>query len=163
MTDKMREGEIALPFDPADRAEARVAFIGRIRSPWSRADCPKNILQARARGLPARIVLDPAYAQALTGLEPGRAIVVLYWMDRGGRGLLVQNPHHVAGQRGTFSIRSPNRPNPICMSTVLITSIDHKSGVIGIDATDAFDGTPVVDIKPWMPRVDVPPGWHPEE
>jgi tRNA (Thr-GGU) A37 N-methylase len=54
------------------------------------------------------------------------------------------------------------RPNPIALGTSVITALDPDTGVIGIDATDAFDGTPVLDIKPWISTVDVPPGWRPE-
>jgi tRNA (Thr-GGU) A37 N-methylase len=72
----------------------------------------------------------------------------------------VQSPRHTDGSRGVFALRSPVRPNPIALGTVVITSIDGNT--IGIDATDAWDGTPVLDIKPWIPTVDVPPGWRPE-
>jgi tRNA (Thr-GGU) A37 N-methylase len=67
----------------------------------------------------------------------------------------VQVPRHADGPRGTFALRSPVRPNPIALATAVITSLDGAT--IGIDATDAFDGTPVLDIKPWIDTVDVPP------
>ena len=85
---------------------------------------------------------------------------LLYWVDRGERDLIVQTPAHADGPRGTFALRSPVRPNPIALATVLITGID--GAVVEIDAIDAFDGTPLLDIKPWIETVDVPPGWHPE-
>jgi tRNA-Thr(GGU) m(6)t(6)A37 methyltransferase TsaA len=157
-----REGEIALPFDPADRIEAGLSFIGHIRSPWAKGTAPKNLRAARETGQGARVELDPAYAPALTGLEVGQAIQLLYWVDRGERDLLVQNPAHGRGHRGTFALRSPVRPNPIALGTVMITALDIAAGIIGIDATDAWDGTPVLDIKPWIDTVDVPPGWRPE-
>ena len=56
-----------------------------------------------------------------------------------------------------FTLRSPVRPNPVAMAAVTITSLDMQAGVIGIDATDAFDMTPVIDIKPWMGGIDIPP------
>ncbi|MDG3041626.1 TrmO family methyltransferase domain-containing protein [Roseicyclus marinus] len=157
-----REGEIALPFDPATRIEAGITFIGRIRSPWGKGTAPKNLRVARETGQGARVELDPAYGPALTGLEVGQAIQLLYWVDRGERDLLIQTPGHGNGPRGTFALRSPVRPNPIALGTVMITSLDPETGVIGIDATDAWDGTPVLDIKPWIGTVDVPPGWHPD-
>lgn len=157
-----REGEIALPFDPATRVEAGITFIGRIRSPWAKGTAPKNLRLARETGQGARVELDPVYAPALTGLKVGQAIQLLYWVDRGERDLLVQNPYHDKGLKGTFALRSPVRPNPIALGTVVITSLDIGTGVVGIDATDAWDGTPVLDIKPWFDTVDVPPGWHPE-
>ena len=157
LRDDIREGEAVLPFDPGDRAEAGVAFIGRIRSPWSKSDCPKNIGQARETGKPARIELDKAYARGLRGLEAGRAVVLLYWMDRGSRDLIVQAPRHADAPKGTFALRSPRRPNPIAMAVVRITDIDAEAGHIGIDAIDCFDGTPLLDIKPWFDGVDIPP------
>jgi tRNA (Thr-GGU) A37 N-methylase len=53
------------------------------------------------------------------------------------------------------------RPNPIALGTVVITSLALDTGIIGIDATDAYDGTPLLDIKPWIATIDVPPGWRP--
>ena len=154
---EIREGEERLPFDPAASDGPRVAFIGRIRSPWEKGTAPRNIGRARETGQGARIELEPGYARGLTGLKTGQPIIVMYWMDRGRRDLILQNPRHTDGPRGTFALRSPARPNPIAMSTVRITSLDLDKGVIGIDAIDCYDGTPVVDIKPWLETVDVPP------
>jgi tRNA (Thr-GGU) A37 N-methylase len=80
-------------------------------------------------------------------------------VDRGQRDLLVQSPRRADGPRGTFALRSPVRPNPIALATVVITGLDRN--VVEIDAIDAFDGTPILDIKPWLSTVDVPPGWRP--
>ena len=154
----IRDGEIQLDFDPAQRTEAGVTFIGHIRSDWSRGNSPRNITQARdAGGGKPRIELAPGYEAGLQGLDIGRPVWVLYWMDRGRRDLIVQSPRHAPELRGVFALRSPARPNPIAMAAVIITSINHQTGVVGIDATDAFDRTPVVDIKPWMAGIDVPP------
>jgi tRNA-Thr(GGU) m(6)t(6)A37 methyltransferase TsaA len=160
--DGPRPGEVALSFDPGDRAEAHLAFIGHIRSPWAKGTAPKNLRAARETGEGARIELLPDYAPGLAGLIVGQAIQVLYWVDRGQRDLIVQSPRHRDGPRGVFALRSPVRPNPIALGTSVITALDPDTGVIGIDATDAFDGTPVLDIKPWISTVDVPPGWRPE-
>ncbi|MFC6688795.1 SAM-dependent methyltransferase [Jhaorihella thermophila] len=160
MTDAqdIRAGEVPLDFDPAGRAHAGVTFIGRIRSDWSKGNAPRNISQAREMGGgDPRIELDPAYAPGLQGLEVGRPIWLLYWMNRGRRDLILQAPRHAPEPRGVFALRSPVRPNPIAMSAVVITSLDPKTGVIGIDATDAFDMTPLLDIKPWMAGIDIPP------
>lgn len=159
MSDKgIRPGEVQFPFDPGSRGDAQVAFIGHIRSPWQPGDAPRNIRQARERGCEgARIELAPGYGAALKGLEVGQAIWVLTWMDRSRRDLAQQKPGHVDGTRGTFSLRSPARPNPVAMSAVRITSLDAGAGTIGIDATDVYDQTPVIDLKPWIEAVDVPP------
>ncbi len=154
---EIREGEIALPHDPSDAPDAAVVFIGTIRSPWGRGNCPRNIGKARAERPDAWIEIKPDFAPALAGLDIGQPILLLYWMDRARRDLLMQAPAHVDAPRGTFALRSPNRPNPIAASTVRITSLDIAAGRIGIDAIDCFDGTPLVDIKPWLETVDIPP------
>ncbi|GKY86930.1 tRNA (N6-threonylcarbamoyladenosine(37)-N6)-methyltransferase TrmO [Sinisalibacter aestuarii] len=151
----IREGEIALPHDPAARTDAGLVFIGRIRSPWARGNCPKNISKARAEKPDTWIELKPEFAPALAGLTVGQPVILLYWMDNARRDLVVQAPAHVDAPRGTFALRSPNRPNPIAAATVRITALDGAR--IGIDAIDCFDGTPLVDIKPWLETIDIPP------
>lgn len=151
----IREGESALPFDPSERPDAGITFIGHIRSPWARGNTPRNISKARAEKPDVWIELRPDWVPALSGLEIGQPILLLYWMDRARRDLLTQMPAHVEVARGTFSLRSPNRPNPVAVSTVRITSLDGAR--IGIDAIDCYDGTPVVDIKPWIETIDIPP------
>jgi tRNA-Thr(GGU) m(6)t(6)A37 methyltransferase TsaA len=159
---EIRDGEVRLDFDPAEKARDGVAFIGHIRSDWGKGNAPRNLTAARELGGGnARIELDPAYVRGLQGLEPGRAIWVLYWMDRGRRDLILQAPRHSPEARGVFTLRSPVRPNPVAMAAVLITALDPQTGVVEIDAIDAFDGTPVIDIKPWMGGIDIPPGQAP--
>lgn len=155
---EIRDGEVTLPFDPADRAEAGVAFIGRIRTPWFKGHGPKNLVQARETGQGARIDLDLAYIPCLEGLEAGSPVVLLYWMDKAPRNIAVQNPHHAKGTRGTFALRSPARPNPIALAVVILQGIDRDAGVLTIDAIDCYDDTPLLDIKPWKASIDVPPG-----
>ncbi|MCF6197942.1 MAG: tRNA (N6-threonylcarbamoyladenosine(37)-N6)-methyltransferase TrmO [Hyphomicrobiaceae bacterium] len=160
-----RQGEIALPFDPAETAkDAAVVFIGLIRSPWeSRKKCPKNMAQARERGQSASIELDEVWRAGLDGLEKYQAAIVLYWMDKARRDLIVQSPNnrhksrHKPGPRGVFSLRSPVRPNPVAIATVRILDIDKQTGKITIDAIDCLDGTPLIDIKPWIGDIDVFP------
>ncbi|TCP40578.1 TrmO family methyltransferase domain-containing protein [Rhodovulum marinum] len=156
MTGRLRPGEVVLEGAP-DPDGPRLRPIGRIRSPWGPGDCPRNIGRARETGRPARIDLDPAFAPALAGLQVGQPVILLYWMDRARRDLLVQAPRHVTEPRGTFALRSPNRPNTISQATVRITAIDPDSATIGIDAIDCFDNTPLLDIKPWLETVDLPP------
>lgn len=158
MSYELRAGEEKLPFDPAESADGpRVAFIGKIRSPWAPGTAPRNIRKARAQGCDgARLELEPAYVPGLSGLSVGDHIIVLYWMDRGRRDIIRQMPRHVDAPRGTFALRSPVRPNPIALSTVRITTLDAPRGIVGIDAIDCFDGTPLLDIKPWIETIDAP-------
>jgi len=156
----MRDGELAAAVDPASQpGDAHVVFIGRIRSPWqSRSDCPKNMRQARERApQDCQLEIDPPWRPGLTGLEPGQWVHILYWMHKARRDLVIQHPKHRDEPTGVFSLRSPVRPNPVAMALVRITSIDQDTGIIGIDATDALDGTPLIDIKPHLPGVDLTP------
>lgn len=154
-----RPGEICLPFDPGTRGEAGITFIGTLHSDWTPDTAPRNLTQAReAGGGNGRVVLKPDYRAGLRGLEVGRAIWLVLWFDRSRRDLIVQHPRHADGPRGTFALRSPVRPNPIAMEAVRITALDPETGEIGIDVTDALDGTPVLDIKPWIERIDIPAG-----
>jgi tRNA-Thr(GGU) m(6)t(6)A37 methyltransferase TsaA len=157
--DATRPGEITLPFDPAVAAgDAHIGFIGRIRTPWAtRREAPHNPREARERGRPATIEVDAPFRAGLTGLEGFSHIIVLYWMHQTRRDLLVQTPPHLKQPRGTFALRSPSRPNPIALSVVKILGIDPDAGRIEIDAIDCVDGTPLVDIKPYLPRVDAFP------
>jgi tRNA-Thr(GGU) m(6)t(6)A37 methyltransferase TsaA len=154
-----RPGEIALPFDPAKHAgDAHVVFIGRIHTSWtSRADVPKNPREARERGQTAHIELHVPYRAGLTGLERFSHAIVLYWMHEARRDLIVQSPKHSPVPRGVFGLRSPLRPNPIALAVVRLLSIDPEAGRIEIDAIDCLDGTPLLDIKPYLPSVDSMP------
>ena len=155
--DPIRPGEQRLFPDPATQHDATLAFIGHVRSPWSAEDCPKNIAEARARATPARLEIDLPYRPALQGLSPGDAVILLYWTGGARRDLAVQSPRHRPAPSGTFALRSPARPNPIALGVVRLLSIDLATGRLDIDATDAFDGTPLLDIKPFIPGVDIPP------
>lgn len=151
MSKDIREGEIAAALP--ETFDAGIYFIGRIRTPWTRRDqCPKN---ARGSDAVCTVELDPRYAAALDGVAGCSHLVLLYFMDRARRDLLVQAPRHHTEPRGTFSIRSPVRPNPIAMSVVRLVSVEGtRLSVVGLDC---LDGTPLVDIKPYLATVDSVP------
>jgi tRNA-Thr(GGU) m(6)t(6)A37 methyltransferase TsaA len=154
----IRDGEVAV--DLPERTDASLYFIGRIRTPWKeRKDCPKN---PRGSDAVCTIEVDPRWAPALTKVETLSHIIVLYWMDRSRRDLVLQTPRHYGEQFGTFSLRSPARPNPIALSVARLLKIDGtKLQVVGLDC---LDGTPLVDIKPYFASTDSIPdaevGWH---
>ena len=157
MTDrKPRPGEIALPFDPAKTAnDGSVVFIGRIRSAWkTRAECPRNMEQARESGQAASIEIDDVWRPGLDGLQKFTHAVLLYWMQEARRDLIVQCPRRRIDPAGVFALRSPARPNPIALATVGIISVDQAAGRIAIDAIDCLDGTPLLDIKPWSAVIE---------
>jgi tRNA-Thr(GGU) m(6)t(6)A37 methyltransferase TsaA len=154
----LREGEVATPLP--EGFDASLYYIGRINTPWrERKDCPKN---ARESQEVCTIEVDPRWALALKDIESCTHLVVLYWMDRSRRDIVLQVPRHYGEQRGTFSLRSPARPNPIAMSVVRLLKVEGpKLAVVGLDC---LDGTPLLDLKPYFASTDAVPdavvGWH---
>jgi tRNA-Thr(GGU) m(6)t(6)A37 methyltransferase TsaA len=154
----IREGEIAVEL-PKDY-DASLYFIGRIRTPWKTRDqCPKNARESEAV---CTLELDPRWAQALTDVASCSHLVVLYWMNRSRRDLVLQVPRTYGFGRGTFALRSPARPNPIAMSVVRLVGVEGtRLSVVGLDC---LDDTPLLDIKPYFASTDAVPdavvGWH---
>lgn len=156
---EQREGEEQLSFDPASLpADGHVIFIGRINSPWTaRQACPKNMRAAREARKTASISIDPPYRPGLRGLEGVSHIFILTWLDRSPRNLIVQKPRHATESKGVFALRSPVRPNPVGLHVVKLLAIDMARGKLEVDAIDALDGTPVIDVKPYFASVDAFP------
>ncbi|MFP4477192.1 MAG: tRNA (N6-threonylcarbamoyladenosine(37)-N6)-methyltransferase TrmO [Desulfatibacillaceae bacterium] len=96
--------------------------------------------------------IDPRYETGLRDIEPGQKIVVLFVFDRSpafNDSLLLQTPPHKGGREfGVFSICSPRRPNPIGLSVVEV--LDKDGANLRVRNLDMLDGTPVLDIKPWI-------------
>lgn len=147
----LRPGEVAVGLP--ETFDAQLYFIGRMRTPWRRReDCPKN---ARESQSVCTIEVDERWAPALADVETCSHLLVLYWMDQARRDLVIQAPRHYETARGTFSLRSPVRPNPIAASVVrLIKRQDRTLSVIGLDCRD---GTPLLDIKPYYASLDAEP------
>jgi tRNA-Thr(GGU) m(6)t(6)A37 methyltransferase TsaA len=154
----LREGEVAVALPT--RFDASLYYIGRIRTPWKRREeCPKNPRESDAV---CTIVLDPRWAEGLHGLETVSHVVVLYWMDRARRDLVLQAPRHYAEHRGTFALRSPVRPNPIAVSVARLVRVEGN--ILTVVGLDCVDDTPLLDIKPYFASTDSVPdaavGWH---
>ena len=145
------EGEVTT--DLPDKFDAGLYFIGRIRTPWKqRKDCPKN---ARESDAVCTVELDERWAAGLKEAETCSHLVLLYWMDKAPRNLVLQVPGHHGAQHGTFALRSPARPNPIAMSVVRLLRLEgDKLVVVGLDC---LDGTPLLDIKPYFASTDCVP------
>lgn len=154
-----REGEEALPFDPAELpADAGIVFIGKVEAPWrGRAECPRNMAAARETGRPARALVDAPYRGGLAGLDEVSHVVLLTWLGDAGRNLIVQKPRHRPEPAGTFALRSPVRPNPIGLHVVKLLGLDAGKGILDLEAIDVLEGTPLVDIKPYYASTDAVP------
>lgn len=124
----------------------------------------------RAEGGAFRLEVAPPYRPALAGLEGFSHLQILWWFsgceDARSRASRTEEAPYRRGPAllGTFATRSPRRPNPIALSCAGVLGIDRERGVLVLDYLDAEDGSPVLDIKPYLPsldRVAAPdvPGW----
>ena len=138
----LREHEAAVDLPPPD--DARIRFIGRIHTPWRRPeDCPRH---GAMDGPECRIEVFEPWAAALSGLETLDHVEALYWLDQARRDLVLQNPARSDKAVGTFSLRSPLRPNPIGRAVVRLSDIDGRW--LTVHGFDCCDGTPLIDLKP---------------
>ena len=107
-----------------------------------------------------RLNIAPEYRPALHGLASCTHAIVLWWADRldtpGGRegDLIVDLPYAPGIRSGIFANRSEARPNPIAITTSYLINVDEEAGIVDLAWIDAFDGTPVLDIKPYLPMSD---------
>ena len=100
----------------------------------------------RDRGLVARIVFDKALMPALDGIEEWSHLYVIFWLDRvtpAAEPVL----HHPSSGAGILATRSPIHPNPIGLT--LAELVKREENVLWVRGLDAYEGTPVVDIKPY--------------
>lgn len=120
------------------RVEITLRPIGVVRSPYrTPLDSPRQGEFAQAE---AAIEIQPAYAEGLAGIEAGSELLIVWWAHLADRAMLSR-----PGTDGVFSMRSPHRPNPICLSEVRVLRREGaRLTVVGLEATD---GTLVLDIK----------------
>lgn len=146
------------PVNPEIEGDGAIKFrrIGVFRSPYTQeTGAPRQgILEPETRAL---IEIDRFYRKGLADLEKFEYIIVLYYFDITKTWSPTVNPPGSDQQFGVFATRSPKRPNPIGFSVVRLEVVDKKNGIIIISGIDAFDGTPVLDIKPYLPSVDIVP------
>ncbi|MFC7473793.1 tRNA (N6-threonylcarbamoyladenosine(37)-N6)-methyltransferase TrmO [Dankookia sp. GCM10030260] len=131
--------------------------IGHLETPWpSPADCPRNGRQPDP--LPeCRAVVAAEFQAGLLGLDGFSHLILLYWMDQGRPAPLVLSPRFDGDQRGIFATRAPVRPNPIALSVVRFEGF-AAPGILRVRNLDCANGTPLLDIKPYLPTTDAEPG-----
>ncbi len=115
----------------------------------------------------SEIIVNEDLKEALDHIEEFSHIIVLYWMHKVTPSRRLTMKVHPMGRQdlplvGVLSSRSPARPNPIGVATVKL--LEHRDNVLKVTGLDAVDGTPVLDIKPYIPGYDSPakaetPGW----
>jgi tRNA-Thr(GGU) m(6)t(6)A37 methyltransferase TsaA len=135
--------------------------IGVIRTPFAETG-GMPIQAVGAAGVAGSIELDPALAEGLADLEGFSHITLLYHLHGMTGARLTVTPFLDDRPHGLFATRSPARPNPIGLSTVRLIGIEGTT--LRIEDVDMLDGTPLLDIKPYVPQLDDRPdariGWY---
>jgi tRNA-Thr(GGU) m(6)t(6)A37 methyltransferase TsaA len=125
--------------------------IGVIHSPF-RSVLGMPIQPTGAAGGRGDVEVLPRYAEGLRDLDGFSHIILLYHFHRAGRAELVIVPFLDVRLRGVFATRAPARPNPIGFSVVKLVSVEENHVIV--DNLDVLDGTPLLDIKPYVPEFD---------
>jgi len=106
----------------------------------------------------ARINVFPEFSAGLKDIEEFSHLIILYWIHlrdnaEERRTLLVfPRRHAVNVEKGVFACRSPSRPNPIGLCVVKLVRVENS--ILTMEGLDALEGSPVIDIKPYIPRAD---------
>jgi len=129
-----------------------VRAIGYVQSSYSN---PDDVVHAHDRwtGDTSRIRLLPRHAGGLRGLEGYSHVIVLFWVHR-ARQWKMPRGHHKPPHVKVFATRMPVRPNPIGLSVVELLEFSAETGEMVVRGLDAVDGTPVLDLKPYIPNFD---------
>ena len=137
-----------------------LTYIGVIRTPFTDIE-GMPIQPAGAAGIKGRIELNPEFTEGLCDLDDFSHLILLYHFHKNSGYELMVKPFLDNRKRGLFATRAPRRPNPVGISVVKQVRID--TNVIHITGADILDGTPLLDIKPYVPVFDSFPdaetGW----
>ena len=137
--------------------------IGMIHTEYTeQKSTPIQSIYSKSRGT---VELFPEYTAGLKDLEGFSHIILIYHFHRAGEPSLITHPFmDYKTERGIFATRHYNRPNPIGLSIVRLAGI--KDNILEIDGIDVLDGTPLLDIKPYVSLFDRPEnvrcGWFDE-
>lgn len=125
--------------------------IGVIRSEHREPE-QTPIQPVYARGCEGRAEIQPQYAEGLKDLDGFSHLLLLYHLHRAGEPMMTVVPFSDNQPRGLFSTRHPRRPNPIGLSLVRLVQVEGT--VLHLSDVDILDGTPLLDIKPYIPRFE---------
>lgn len=134
--------------------------VGRIRTPF-REGAGTPIQSVYAPDAEGTVVVEEPFAAALDDVDGFERLWLLYWMDRVAPFRPRVVPYRDTRERGLFATRSPCRPNPIGLSVVRL--VRREGRVLHVAGVDVLDGTPLLDVKPYVPEFDAFPssraGW----
>jgi tRNA-Thr(GGU) m(6)t(6)A37 methyltransferase TsaA len=136
--------------------------IGVLSTPWRTLEaCPRNGRQPDPPPVCTARVF-PEFVDGLRGIEGFSHLILLYWLDQAREPRMLIKPPFDTEERGLFTTRSPQRPNPIGLSVVAFDGMDGPDR-LKVRYLDCLDGTPLLDIKPYLPSTDAEPdatmGW----
>jgi tRNA-Thr(GGU) m(6)t(6)A37 methyltransferase TsaA len=125
--------------------------IGVIRTPFH---SPEGIpiQPAAAQGIVGRVEMDPGLVDGLKDLEGFSHVILIYHFHEAKAATLRAKPYMDSAERGVFATRCPARPNAIGISVVRLLGIEGN--VLYVENVDIVDGTPLLDIKPYVPQFD---------
>jgi tRNA-Thr(GGU) m(6)t(6)A37 methyltransferase TsaA len=127
----------------------RLKPIGVIHSPYHAGQAP---YQGCGREEICRVEVFDQFAEGLKDIEGFSHIVLIYWLHKSkGHSLMVTTPWDTK-PHGLFTTRSPNRPCPLGLSVVRLVA--REKNILKVKDLDAIDGTPLLDIKPYIPTID---------
>lgn len=134
--------------------------IGIIHSPFRDTD-GMPVQTTGARGVPGTIAIDERYREGLRDLDGFSHLILLYHFHLSRGYSLMVKPFLDDSERGLFATRAPRRPNPIGLSVVRLVRVEGT--ILHVEDVDVVDGTPLLDLKPFVPlfdvRQDVKTGW----
>jgi tRNA (adenine37-N6)-methyltransferase len=140
--------------------EFHMYAIGVIHSPFSEKD--QTPIQASRSKAIGSVELDSTFEDGLQDLEGFSHIILLYVFHRLQGYTLQVEPFLDDKKRGLFATRYPARPNPIGFSIVKLLAVHDN--ILDVEGVDVLDGTPLLDIKPYVPefdlRTDTRAGWY---
>ena len=135
--------------------------IGRLHTPFrTLAECPRNGRQLHPA--PECVAeISAAFHEGMAGIETFSHLVLLYWLGPQSASLTIVPPFD-GTPRGVFATRSPARPNPVGMAVVSLHGVE-AGGRLLVRNLDCLDGTPLLDVKPYLASTDAEPtadmGW----
>lgn len=125
--------------------------IGNIQTPF-KAKQNMPVQPQAAKGVVGKVVLNEELVPALADLDGFSHIILIYQFHKSDGFNLQVIPFLDTQKRGLFATRAPKRPNPIGLSVVKLLNIKHN--IVTIENVDMLDGTPLLDIKPYVPDFD---------
>lgn len=129
--------------------------IGLIETPF-RLPAGTPIQPSRARGALGKVRIHPGFHAGLQDLEGFERIWLIYWFHRAPDASLLVTPFLDTARHGVFATRVPVRPSPVGISAVRLLAV--WGGVLEVADVDIIDGTPLLDVKPYVPEFDCYPG-----